>query len=250
MFNPFLKTSKEKLPRTPNKHKRKESYQDKRKNSKSLSDNPKSASKKKSVRDENLKSLNSKEKNPIIFPKNMKDYLKKKNKIKMMSPDRWGLLGGPVNQKNIKTFDERLEKVSKSKGHLKLKGILRWDDLSFGNKDSIFEKEGNIIKKKLNDKKMLKEIQKYRKGKMKSKNKNRKKLRKRSDKENTSDSENSLRQDMFGNTILKGGNNHRVSFSSYGDMKIVQNWKTYNLINSIRPDRTNKNIPKVKCLIF
>ena len=49
------------------------------------------------------------------------------------------------------------------------------------------------------------------------------------------------RTDIFGNEIIKGGRKHKVSFSSHGDMKIVENWKDINLRLSVKPCK-----PKLK----
>ena len=157
----------------------------------------------------------------------------------------------------IASFDDRLKKSNKSKNqnfitsiHIPKKGILRWDNLSFTNKDSVFKAERKNIKKVLKDKKVIKSIDSYRN----NQKMNITSVAEIEDKSTaSSETPGSKRKDVFGNNIIKGGRRHRVCFSFHGDLKVVENWKELNKINSIKPDKSLalEDIgEKKKCTIF
>jgi hypothetical protein len=253
MSNPFLKNKKkarkygESITRTP-----KDSIQVTKKGSKK--ETPKM---KLTPKDETLMTLNSTEKNPIIFPSTLKQYVHKKKML--LSPVELSKLSFGKNRK-VTSFDDRLKMEGNSEktqfnftGSLAYpkRGILRWDDYSFMNKDSIFKEELKNIKKELKKKKILKSIENYRK-EIKKEVKSVCSIEK--DSASTNDSSNTNRKDVFGNSIIKGGSKHRVCFSFHGDMKVVENWKELNKLNSIKPDKSlaleDDDEGKKKCNIF
>jgi hypothetical protein len=219
-----------------------------------LQKNKKKTPKKQTLKNETLMTLNSTEKNPIIFPSTLKNYIHKKKVL--LSPQDLSRFSMDM-KKQVASFDDRLKERNRSgliKNRTSLnypsRGILRWDDFSFTNKDSIFKAERKNIKKVLKDKKIIKTIDKYRESQIKaipslcSIDKN---------SIGSSDTSDTQRKDVFGNNIIKGGNQHRVCFSFHGDLKVVENWKELNKLNSIKPDKSLalEDIgEKKKCSIF
>lgn len=206
------------------------------------------------LKDPSLTTLNSKEKNPIIYPSELKKYIKK-NKL-TLSPNDLSKMALP-NKKGIASFDDRLNNSSKkslkrenkSAFEFGRRSILRWDSLSFSNKDSILQAELKNVKKHFKDKKMVKCIdnyQKTRKSLLESEVGN---VRKNSATGEVADTQ---REDMFGNKIFRGGSKHRVSFSFKGDLKVVDNWKKLNKKLKIEPDFSNdvEDEDKKKCKVF
>jgi PBP1b-binding outer membrane lipoprotein LpoB len=250
MNNPYLKKSKKTRKYGTPVAPKKDTLQIKESKSK----NSKKTPKKQTLKNETLMTLNSTEKNPIIFPSTLKNYIHKKQVL--LSPQELSKLS--INMSNkIASFDDRLKVKSKvetqkiiSSMNYPSKGILRWDDFSFTNKDSVFKAERKNIKKKLKDKKVIKHIDSYRENQKKIITSmcsiNEKSI-------GSSDTSDTQRKDVFGNNIIKGGNRHRVCFSFHGDLKVVENWKELNKINSIKPDKSLalEDIgDKKKCVIF
>jgi hypothetical protein len=208
------------------------------------------------LKDSGLLTLNSEEKNPIIFPSTLKKFMTKRKMT--LSPNEISKLDA-IGKKNIVSFDDRLNSSRKkslnmtSMASLNSKGSLRWDDYSFTNKQSISKQELKNIKKKIKDKDLIKSIKEYRNSKIyeseaKTKKSKSKKKTAISVKSDTS------REDVFGNKIIRGGRNHRVSFSYKGDLKVVENWKKFNRDNTIKPDHSKKffedDDEKKKCRVF
>ena len=252
MKNPYLKKKNNRKYSSPFS-KQIDSITPKKKN---LTKSTKKTPQKQSLRDNTLMTLNSTEKNPIIFPSALKKFVHKK-KI-LLSPIELSKLSIKMN-KNVTSFDDRLNTKFNFDGTAKelnsshsLQGILRWDNKSFMNKDITSKAELKNIKKVLKDKKLLKNIESYRKSQIKTVSSICSIDEK---KDNASDdTSDSQRKDVFGNNIVKGGNTHRVCFSFHGDLKIVENWKKLNKKNSIKPDKSlafEKDYDKKKkCSIF
>lgn len=214
-------------------------------------------------KDETLMTLNSTEKNPIIFPSTLKQYVHKK-KI-LLSPIELSKLSLGKNRK-VTSFDDRLKVDSHTETNLfkfsqtmekPKKGILRWDKYSFVNKDSIYKAELKNIKKELKTKKIkkvIKSIEEYRKSRKEVAPNLCASIEKDIKSDSTIDSANTQRKDVFGNSIIKGGSKHRVCFSFHGDMKVVENWKELNRELSIKPNKAlaleDVGDGKKKCSIF
>lgn len=117
---------------------------------------------------EDLFSLNSHQKNPVLYPSSLKKYVK--GRKVSLSPMQMAEVGSTFNQKkNVPSFGSRmmngnflennLEKKKKkftfdqivgSDDSLENKpGILRWDDYSFRNKNENFKLEKKRVKKKV-----------------------------------------------------------------------------------------------------
>ena len=210
-----------------------------------------------SLKDPSLMSLNIKEKNPIIFPSAMKKYIKGRKMT--LSPNDVSKLKNS-GKKEVVSFDDRMNDSTKktfndfdvnSNVNFK-KGILRWDTLSFSNKNIIFKQELKNIKKILKDKKLTKSIEKHHLSKC-GKNDTNSKASTRKNSDEQSNCSDTFRDDVFGNRILKGGRQHRVSFSFKGDMKVVKSWKKFNKKNTYEPNHSHKfddGEEKKKCTIF
>ena len=236
-MNPFLKTSKKNEVKPSSRKGSLSTAMN------SLSINPKilnSTNNTTSLMDNNLVSPNINQKNPVIYNKK---FITPKSKALTLSPDNITSINATPKGKKVSGFEQRLndEINGSTKSAPTGKGILRWDNLSFSSKSIIMDEELKNIKKKLKDKKAFKEIATYRKIKFEeitSKNSRKKSI-------------NEKRLDVFGNEIIKGNNTHRVSFSSHGDLKIVENWKSLNLKMSIKPDKSNVDDEhQKKCSIF
>lgn len=260
MKNPYLKNKKTRKYGTPFKDQkdsisgRKAFFPDSSPKPKSSKSTQKSL-KKLTPQNEGLMTLNSTEKNPIIYPSTLKNFVHKRRIL--LSPQELSRLSMNMNKK-VTSFDDRLRTKSEGSGSYNemgnpKKGILRWDDFSFMNKESISTAEIKNIKKKLKDKKLVKSIKWYRESKKNAVNSvcSIDKERKSSGSDDTSDTN---RKDVFGNSIKKGGTTHRVCFSFHGDMKVVENWKELNRLNSIKPDKSlamlEEEEEKKKCVIF
>jgi hypothetical protein len=210
------------------------------------------------LKDSGLLTLNSKEKNPIIFPSSLKKYMTKRKMT--LSPGDISKLNS-FAKKNVVSFDDRLNSSRKkslntnktSIAEIKDRGSLRWDDFTFTNKKQISKEELKNIKKHFKDKGLLKSIELYQNSKIYGVEAKTKKIKKEG-KQALSVNSDTCREDVFGNKIIKGGRNHRVSFSYKGDMKVVENWKKFNLKNTIPPDHSKKFLEddenKKKCRVF
>jgi hypothetical protein len=210
---------------------------------------------KNSLKDPNLITTGRFVKNPVIYPSDFKKFVKN-NKL-TLSPNDFNKMSSKKHR-TIASFDDRLnlsnkkslKEKAKSMFELRNKPILRWDNLTFVNKNNILKQELKNIKKHFKDKKLLKSINNYQKSMIESDN-----LTSISKRKNSATSEyaDTNREDMFGNKILKGGSKHRVSFSFKGDLKIVENWKKINKKLKIEPDFNNvedEEDKKKKCRIF
>lgn len=252
MDNPFLKSKKTRKYGTPFKGQT-DSLASRKTATPSATKNTPA---KQTPRDETLMTLNSTEKNPIIYPATLKNFVHKR-KI-LLSPAELSRLS--TKHRNVASFDDRLNGRPKSKSEggydgagRPRRGILRWDDHSFMNKESISTAELKNIKKKLKDKKLVKSIQSYRSEKKKLAG-SECSIDKEATSTGSSDTSGTNRRDVFGNQIIRGGSKHRVCFSFHGDMKVVENWKALNKKNSIKPDKSlaleEDGDEKKKCSIF
>lgn len=208
---------------------------------------------------QDLFSLNSHQKNPVIYPSTLKKFVKGRKVT--LSPMQMAQVGRAFNGtgRKVVSFDQRMKgdgSRKSSKGESKsisgfdfegiidssharqtARGILRWDDFTFSNKQLNFKEEKKRIKKKVKNFKAKSCFDEH-EGKTPK---------------NKKCGSSTRRKDMFGNTIHKGGVEHRVSFSFHGDMKIIENWKKFNKLNSYKPDysqRRHKLGEKKKCGIF
>lgn len=183
-------------------------------------------------------SLNPTEKNPIVFPSSLMNMDPKKSKRSVLdstqrdtasvSLKQIGTQSLLLSSRNLQTmnslnFDQRKKKLSQ-------RGILRWDSRSFPNKDKNDQKEMKRIKKKIKEKNSLQFIKNYKKTKGKEKSSLESASTTGSSKENASQ-RNTSRQDIFGTDIVKGGKQHKVTFSYKGNVKVVENWKELNKKN-------------------
>ena len=196
--------------------------------------------------DTNLITIDSSQKNPIIFAKDMNKFIASKSFYVL---DTFFNLAQSmkINQisigKNLKNIS--LKNDTKKKGS---KGILRWDNCSFTNKEVNFKQELQTIKEKLKNKGVVKKIKEYRNKQLADRGK--------ADLSNESNSSTDIsecdRVDMFGNSIKKGGKHHKVCFSSIGDMNLVENWKINNKLLRRKKYNLNKKKGKNKrkCCIF
>ena len=200
-----------------------------------------------SLMDSNLLTVDSNKKNPIIFPKDMQKYLSIKSNS---TRDTYFNFNQSSKNKHTSCNEVIKENFLSSESFRKKetsKGILRWDSVSFSNKSVVFKKELKNIDKNLKNKKVIKKIKEYQKIQMKKH-------------DNLNDTSNKItslkdvseyqRKDMFGNLIKKGGGLYKVSFSSIGDMNLVENWKVYNKRYLPRRVSSNDKKRKKKCSIF
>ena len=206
-----------------------------------------------------LFSLNSHQKNPVLYPSTLKKFVKGRKVT--LSPIQMAQVGKAFNGTGGKvvSFDQRMKGdrsrkssnnesksinnfdfegiIDSSQPKQTARGILRWDDFTFSNKHMNYKEEKKRIKKKVKNFKAKSCFEEH-EGKTAKKKKS---------------SSSTRRKDMFGNVIHKGGVEHRVSFSFHGDMKIIENWKKFNRSNSYKPDysqRRHSIADKKKCAIF
>ena len=250
MIHSIMKSPKQNLLTPPIKRKRKVSFDF---NLNNCSTDVGNTPKKQTLKDERFVILNSQVKNPVIYPKNMNKFMKIGSGKMLMGSKEWFYHGDSfMKKKKIQSFDERIkdddDDTPQPKKHLK--GILRWDHFTFENKDLIFYEEGKKIRKKLKNKKLLKQIRAYRESRIKEAEENFKPKMRKIDHGNSKGISNTQRKDMFGNLIKKGGKTHRVCFSHMGSLKVVKSWKTYNFKNTTKPDKWNIVYKKKKCTIF
>ena len=195
-----------------------------------------------SVNNEMLKGIQSNTvklsvKNPTIYLKNLKNFMNKCSNGSSIPPDNCNFKTIFGYDTKITSFDERLEENEKSK----LKGILRWDDFSFENKEIIFKKEVKRIRKKLKDKELLKRIKTYRNNRMKEEELD------DNNKGNLPKIRSNQRLDVYGNIIIKGGSNHKVSFNTVNEIK-RENYISQNSNDNHNPKPKLKPEPELKIM--